>query len=195
MAKKAKLTNDMLLEQKADQKQMGSIYKAVDTARAMKAEIEQFEEVLTAKKAEYVKITQETIPALMAGLGIGKMESLDKRASVVLGEFWSGSLPKEPAARKEALSWLRKEGAASLIQNQVSMSFGKGQDKLAKEVMAHLRKLKVDFQSETGVHAQRLYAYARERMGKGEPVPLKKLGLFTGQVAKIKVLGEKKNAD
>lgn len=109
-----------------------------------------------------------------------------------LSDFVSGSLPKDPDKRKAALDWLEDHEAGGLIKTDVSLSFGKSQHNeaisLAEGLIADGHAVEVL----SGVHAQTLQSFARERIRKGEDIDCELLGLYTGKVVKAKPVKEAK---
>jgi hypothetical protein len=105
---------------------------------------------------------------------------------VTIKDFLSGSLPKDEEKRSSALEWLRDVGAEDLIKNELHAHFDRGQDNIAGHIAGALEENKIKYEQTIGVHPSTLKAYARERMERGEDVPLELLGLYAGRIAEIK---------
>jgi hypothetical protein len=105
-----------------------------------------------------------------------------------LTDFVSGSLPKNPNKRAAAIKWLEKNEAGGLIKTDVNLSFGRSQYDEANELADNLIKEGHAVVLSSGVHAQTLQAFARERIRNGDDIDCEVLGLYTGKVVKaIKV--------
>lgn len=154
----------------------------------LKDAVDQMEEDLSAAKKQLNNLNTQIIPDMMAQLG---MEEVTQRGwKIKVGEFVSGSLPKDDAAKERAIHWLEDNGAGELLKTNLSVVFTKSQHNealsLAAEIEGHGFAPKV----ESTVHPQTLCAFARERLKNGEPLDTELLGLYTGRVAKFKRVGE-----
>lgn len=170
----------------ASQEELANLSKEVGKAVSLTETIEGLEEMVKAHKAELHTLTNRTIPDIMRAAHTSLFK-MDNGARVELKDFMNGSLPKEPELRKEALTWLEKNGAKDLIKTNISLALGRGQKDDALAVRKALGKLGMTFIEKEDVHAQSLYAYARERMKTGKELPIETLGLYVGQVAKIEL--------
>lgn len=170
----------------ASQEELANLSKEVGKAVSLTETIEGLEEMVKAHKAELHTLTNRTIPDIMRAAHTSLFK-MDNGARVELKDFINGSLPKEPELRKGALSWLEKNGARDLIKTSISLALGRGQKDDALAVRKALGKLGMTFIEKEDVHAQSLYAFARERMKAGKELPIETLGLYVGQVAKIEL--------
>lgn len=166
--------------------ELANLSKEVTKAATLTETIEGLEAMLKGHREELHTLTTRTIPDIMRASHTSSHKT-DKGVKVELKDFMNGSLPKEPEARKIALGWLEKNGAKDLIKTQIALALGRGQKEDAKKVRAALDKLGMTYTSDEGVHAQSLYAFARERMKAGKELPIETLGLYMGQVAKIEL--------
>jgi hypothetical protein len=92
-----------------------------------------------------------------------------------------------PAARKdEAFSWLRENALDDIIKNDVTVSFGKGQDNIAGDLVGKLEQDGFNTSQKTYVHSSTLKAFVRERFENGKPIDLDMFGAFVANAAEIK---------
>jgi len=92
-----------------------------------------------------------------------------------------------PVARKEeAFEWLRQHGLDDIIKNDVTCSFGKGQDNLAGDVVGLLEQRGFDPKTKTHVHPSTLKAFIKERVTDGKPIDLDMFGAFIANAAEIR---------
>lgn len=166
--------------------ELSSISAKVKEAAVLARQIENLEEQLKTQRAELHQLTTKTLPDLMDSAGTSEFKTPDG-LKVSVRDFINGSLPKEDANRIAALSWLEKNGARDLIKTSFALSLGRGQKDAAQELTAALAELGLDYSRKEDVHAQTLYAFARERMKSGEELPIELLGLYVGRVAKIEL--------
>lgn len=159
---------------------------ALQEAVMLQTTIDSIEEVLAQHKQDLHAITTRKLPDIMLAAGTLAFKT-PEGAKVEIKEFMSGSLPKEPDARIAALTFLEKNGAGPLIKNSFFIAIGKGQKEELKALTKALKSVGVDYTRKEDVNAQSLYAWARERVKNGEPLPLDILGLYSGRVAKITI--------
>jgi hypothetical protein len=160
-------------------KQLSSL---VRNLRNVEQQIEDAEEHLKALKQEKHKLSVENIPALMDEMGVERLDvdgvTVERKMIV------SASIP---AARKEeAFAWLRSNGLDDIIKNDVTCSFGKGEDNIVGDVVGLLQERGFDPQTKTHVHPSTLKAFVKERITDGKPIDLDMFGAFISNAAQIR---------
>ena len=90
------------------------------------------------------------------------------------------------ARREEAYTWLRENNLDSIIKNDVTVSFGKGEDNIAGDVVGLLQEKGFDPKTKTHVHAQTLKAFVKERITEGKPIDLDLFGAYSMNTAEIR---------
>ncbi len=159
-------------------------------ALELEAAVEAQETLLKDMKTTLLELKQKKLPEALASAGssswTGDASWGDLAGSKVeIKGFVSGSLPKDAERRQEAIEWLEGHDAAPLIKTTMELAFSKSQHNEALSLASELRERGYSVLMESGVHASTLQAMARERLEKGEEIPLELLGLFAGTVAKI----------
>ena len=150
--------------------------------RAVEDNISDAEQHLKALKAEKQKLSVENIPALMDEMGV---ERLDVDGVTVTRKMMvHASIPKD--RKDEALGWLRSEGLDDIIKNDVTCSFGKGEDNVAGDVLGMLQQHGHNVTAKTYVHPMTLKAFVKERMESGKPIDLDMFGAFVANAAEIR---------
>ena len=163
--------------------QTGSqLSQLVRNLRNVEQQIEDAENHLKALKAEKHRLSVENIPQLMDEMGVERLDvdgvTVERKMIV------SASIP---AARKdEAFSWLRDNGLDDIIKNDVTCSFGKGEDNIAGDVVGLLRERGFDPKTKTHVHPSTLKAFVKERVTDGKPIDLDMFGAFISNAAQIR---------
>lgn len=150
----------------------------------VEAAIENMEGDLKAAKKMLQLLRTGRIPDLM-----GEIQSdhfTHAGFEVKLSDFVSGSLPKEGQKRTAALEYLEKHDGSSLIKTGVSLDFGKSQHNEALDLANRLMEEGHTVSVQSGVNAQTLQKYARDRIRDGDPIDAEVLGLFVGKIAKAK---------
>ena len=150
--------------------------------RNVEDQIDDAEVHLKSLKAEKHKLSVENIPALMDEMGV---ERLDVDGLTVQRKMMVHA--SIPAANKEqAFDWLRENNLDDIIKNDITCSFGKGQDNLAGDVVGILRAKGFDPSTKTHVHPSTLKAFIKERVTAGKPINLDMFGAFVTNTAQIK---------
>lgn len=150
--------------------------------RSVEQQIDDTEDHLKSLKQEKHKLSTESIPQLMDEMGI---ERLDVDGVTVTRKLIiHAAIPAE--RRDEAFDWLRQHGLDDIIKNDVTLSFGKGEDNVAGDVVASLRDRGLDPQLKTHVHPMTLKAFVKERFEDGKPIDLDMFGAFITNAAEIR---------
>jgi hypothetical protein len=154
----------------------------VRTLRNVEQQIDDAENHLKDLKSLKHKLSVENIPQLMDEMGV---ERLDVDGVVVERKMIvSASIPV--ARKDEAFAWLRENGLDDIIKNDVTVSFGKGEDNVAGDVVGLLQDRGFDPQTKTHVHPSTLKAFVKERVEGGKPIDLDLFGAFISNAAQIR---------
>jgi hypothetical protein len=90
------------------------------------------------------------------------------------------------ANREQAFEWLRANGLDDIIKNDITVSFGKGEDNVAGDVVGLLQERGFDPKTKTHVHPSTLKAFVKERITDGKPIDLDLFGAFISNAAQIR---------
>ena len=129
--------NKMMLEDSKDlldNVEVNTIASECVKLKQKEDEIAQLEEQLKSKKAEADDISSRVIPELLAEQGLSEIKLADGSKVSVKKEF-RATVPKDDVKREAALQWLRTNGLGDIIKNNVSVTFGKGEDDKAKQLL------------------------------------------------------------
>jgi len=165
--------------QKGDMKTLSSLVKDLDQ---LTIDINEKEEELKSLKLQKHKMSTEQIPAMMDEMGVQRLDV--ENLSVSLKPLINASIP--PTRREEAYQWLRENDLDDIIKNDVIMSFGKGEDNMAGDIMYELEQRGMHPEKKTHIHSMTLKAFIRERVEKGLPIDLDLFGAFVARTADIK---------
>tara|TARA_A100001015_G_scaffold288009_1_gene358428 strand:- start:132 stop:689 length:558 start_codon:yes stop_codon:yes gene_type:complete len=164
---------------KGDMKTLSSLVKDLDQ---LTIDINAKEEELKTLKLQKHKMSTEQIPAMMDEMGVQRLDV--ENLSVSLKPLINASIPQ--TRRDEAYQWLRDNGLDDIIKNDVIMSFGKGEDNMAGDIMYELEQRGMHPEKKTHIHSMTLKAFIRERVEKGLPIDLDMFGAFVARTADIK---------
>ena len=165
--------------QKGDMKTLSSLVKDLDQ---LTIDINEKEEELKSLKLQKHKMSTEQIPAMMDEMGVQRLDV--ENLSVSLKPLINASIP--PTRRDEAYQWLRENDLDDIIKNDVIMSFGKGEDNMAGDIMYELEQRGMHPEKKTHIHSMTLKAFIKERVEKGLPIDLDLFGAFVARTADIK---------
>ena len=149
---------------------------------ALDKDIEAAEVHLKILKEARRTITHDRIPSLMDEMGVEKLEV--EGASVACKPLVHASIPV--ARRDEAYNWLRQNGLDDIIKNDVVITFGKGEDNVAGNLVGLLQEKGFDPKTKTHIHASTLKAFVKERVANGRPIDLDMFGAFVSTAAEVK---------
>jgi len=150
--------------------------------RNIEKQIEDAETHMKSLKSEKHKLSIENIPALMDEMG---MERIDVDGLTVERKMMvHASIPKD--RKEEAFAWLRENGLDDIIKNDITCTFGKGEDNLAGDVVGILHEKGFDPTTKTHVHPSTLKAFVKERVTDGKPIDLDMFGAFIANAAQIR---------
>ena len=160
-------------------KQLSQLVRAL---RGVEKEIEDAENHLKLLKKDKHRISTETIPQLMDEMGVERLDvdgvTVERKMIV------SASIPVD--RKEEAFAWLRENGCDDIIKNDVTCSFGKGEDNIAGDVVGLLQDRGFDPKTKTHVHPSTLKAFVKERVTDGKPIDLDMFGAFISNAAQIR---------
>lgn len=177
-----------------DKDKLEQLRRAVRRMRDTERRIEDQTEVLKATKQLKLDMEQQELPTLFMEAGVdhvglpaeGNLPAYDAR----LRPYYHASISADwdPEKQQRAFAVLTRLELEDLIKNIIEVTTGRGQNALAKKVIAALRKLKVEFTVRRGVPWNSLTAAVKERYKRGEPMSdadLEALGATVGTVVKL----------
>ena len=154
----------------------------VQQLKNLEDEIANAEEGVKKLKDQARIISELEIPSMMKEMNITKLKLRDGE-SVEVGKFYSASIPAEK--QDEAFTWLRNNGLGDIIKNDITVTFGRGEDNKAAQYAVLARGQGFEPVQKIGVHAQTLKALVRERIEAGLDVPSDLFKPYEGNRTKI----------
>ena len=150
--------------------------------KAYEAEISDLEEKIKYKKDNADKISSEILPNLLAEQGLSSLKLADG-SSVDIRKTYNCTIRKDNM--DSAYNWLRENGLADIIKNEVSVQFGKGEDNKAQQLLDLAVSNGYEPQQKTKVEPMTLKALYRERVEAGLDMPSDSFSLFVKDQTKI----------
>ena len=145
-------------------------------------EIANAEESINKLKEQARILSQIEIPIMMQEMHITKLKLKDGE-SVEVKPFYSASIT--PEDQEKAFEWLRNNGLGDIIKNDITVTFGRGEDNKAAQYAVLARGQGFEPVQKVGVHAQTLKAVVRERIESGQDMPSDLFKTFAGNQTKI----------
>ena len=145
-------------------------------------EIKIMEEKLKQKKEAADKISEQVIPEIMGEMKLKSMK-LEDQSSIEVKEIYGASIPLDK--REGAYKWLRDNDLGDLIKNEITVSFGRGEDNKANDYASLAEKNGYQPSQKMKVEPMTLKALYRERVEKQLDLPSEHFNLFKGNKTKI----------
>ena len=159
-----------------------NLSKHVLDLQRLESEIEKEEHLLKQKKAQADKISAEVIPEIMDQMKL-KTLKLQDGSAIEVKEVYSATIPV--AQKENAFRWLRDNDLGDLIKNEITVSFGRGEDNKASEYANLAKGNGFEPTQKLKVEPMTLKALFRERSENKEELPSEHFNLFKGNKTKI----------
>ena len=168
---------------KLDDHKLDKISRLANEASSLQEDVERLEDELKNFKKAYYRVTDELLPEALEELNLEKF-TLKDGSQIAVKPIYAASIPKD--RRAEAYDWLREHGDGDIIKNNVTVTFGKGEDQDAQAFMVMCGDQGFTPQQLEKIEPMTLKAWLRERVEAGHPIPLELFGAFISQRATIK---------
>ena len=133
-------------------------------------DITRAEEHVSNLKAMARDISERVIPELLAEQGLSSLKLADG-SSVTVKREYRCTLPKDDFKREGAYKWLRENGLGDVIKNNVSVTFGRGEDNKAQQLLDLAASNGFEPQQKADVAWNTLTALFQERVESGLDMP------------------------
>jgi hypothetical protein len=165
--------NDMMLNDSKDlldNVEITTIALECQKLKNIEDEISRTEETLKNLKATADDIGSRVIPELLAEQGLSSIK-LSDGSSVTVKREYRCTLPKEDDRRELAYKWLRDQNLGDIIKNNVSVTFGRGEDNKAQQLLDLAASNGFNPQQKSDVAWNTLTALFQERVESGLDMP------------------------
>ena len=159
-----------------------SLSNYVIDLQKLEGEIAKEEALLKQKKERADKISAEVIPEIMESMKLKTLKLVDGSA-IEVKDVYSATIPV--ANRESAFKWLRDNDLGDLIKNEITVSFGRGEDDKATQYASLAEGQGYQPQQKLKVEPMTLKALYRERAESGQDLPSEHFNLFKGNKTKI----------
>jgi len=138
----------------------------VQELKNLEDEIKNAEDGIKKLKEKANIISQFEIPQMMEEMNIKKLKLKDGE-TVEVSNFYSASILDEDAA----FNWLRDNGRGDIIKNDITVTFGRGEDNKAAQYAVLAKGQGYEPVQKVGVHPQTLKGVVRECHESGIELP------------------------
>jgi len=159
-----------------------SLSNYVIDLQKLEEEITKEESLLKQKKERADKISAEVIPEIMESMKL-KTLKLQDGSAIEVKDIYSATIPV--ANREGAYQWLRENDLGDLIKNEITVSFGRGEDNKASEYTSLAEGKGYQPSQKLKVEPMTLKALYRERVEAKQDLPSEHFNLFKGNRTKI----------
>lgn len=163
----------MMLEDSTDLLDNVEVTTIADQCQKLKAlqdDIDRAEEHVDNLKKMADDISSRVIPELLAEQGLSSLKLADG-SSVTVKREYRCTLPKEDTRREAAYNWLRDNGLGDIIKNNVSVTFGRGEDDKAQRLLDLAASNGFEPTQKSDVAWNTLTALFQERVESGLDMP------------------------
>jgi len=179
--------NAMMLEDSTDlldNVEVTTIAEECKRLKNLQDEIDKAEELVKQLKEKADDISSRVIPELLAEQGLSSLKLADG-SSVTVKREYRCTLPKDDARREAAYNWLRENNLGDIIKNNVSVTFGRGEDNKAKQLLDLAASNGFSPQQKSDVAWNTLTALFQERVESGLDMPSDVFSTWIKDVTKI----------
>jgi len=159
------------------------ISEACNKLTSQHQKVETIQKSLKEAEEESRRLSEEVIPTLMQQAGVSSIK-LDNGTSVEVSPYYYAKISEDK--KVEAFKWLRENDHGDLIKNNVSVSFGKGEDSNAVNLKTELEAKGLVVDQKQDVHWQTLRGFVKEQIEKNKTLPSETFGLYIANRTKIK---------
>ena len=159
-----------------------SLADQVKKLRDLEDEVKAEEKALKDKEKEIERISGDVIPTLLSEMGLSSLKLADGSA-VDVKPYYSANISLKN--REAAYNWLRSNGLGDIIKNEISVSFGRGEDNKAAEYANLAKGQGYQPTQKMKVEPMTLKALVRERIENNLDMPMDIFNVFVGNRTKL----------
>ena len=140
----------------------------VEKLKSIQANIKSKEDEIKTLKEDEKYYSCLVIPKLMEDMNLKSLKLKDG-SELTIKQIYSASMRADK--KPEAIKWLRDNGLGDIVDNNITVTFGQGEDNKAVEYASLARERGYEPTQQEKVHHARLSAVMREWKEKGNEVP------------------------
>ena len=160
-----------------------SIADQVEKLESLQERLQLQEENMKSTKSEIQKVSGDIIPTMMSEMGLSELK-LQDGSHLKVSTSYKAHITE--ANKEAAYNWLRNNGLGDIIKNEISVSFGRGEDNKAAHYAELAKGQGLDPTQKLKVEPMTLKALVRERIEAGKEMPTELFGVFSENKTTIK---------
>ena len=160
-----------------------SLADQVEKLESLQERLQLQEENMKSTKSEIQKVSGDIIPTMMSEMGLSELK-LQDGSHLKVSTSYKAHITE--ANKQAAFNWLRDNGLGDIIKNEISVSFGRGEDNKAAHYAELAKGQGLDPTQKLKVEPMTLKALVRERIEAGKEMPTEIFGVFTENKTTIK---------
>ena len=134
-------------------------------------------------KKDIDRLSGEVIRTMMTEMGLSELK-LQDGSHLKVSTSYKAHITE--ANKEMAFNWLRDNGLGDIIKNEISVSFGRGEDNKAAHYAELAKGQGLEPTQKLKVEPMTLKALVRERIEAGKEMPTEIFGVFTENKTTIK---------
>ena len=160
-----------------------SLADQVERLESLNARLALQEDNMKSTKKDIERLSGEVIPTMMTEMGLSELK-LQDGSHLKVSTSYKAHITE--ANKQAAFNWLRDNGLGDIIKNEISVSFGRGEDNKAAHYAELAKGQGLDPTQKLNVEPMTLKALVRERIEAGKEMPTEIFGVFTENKTTIK---------
>ena len=160
-----------------------SLADQVERLESLNARLALQEDNLKNTKKDIERLSGEVIPTMMSEMGLAELK-LEDGSHLKVSTSYKAHITE--ANKEMAFNWLRDNGRGDIIKNEISVSFGRGEDNKAAHYAALAKGQGLSPTQKLKVEPMTLKALVRERIEAGKEMPTEIFGVFSENKTTIK---------
>jgi len=155
----------------------------VEKLQSIQNQIENLEAQVKDLKQDEKHFSCVVIPKLMEDMNLSSLKLKDG-SELTVKQIYSATLKADKKA--EGIHWLRDNGLGDIVKNNITVSFGQGEDNKAVDYAGLARSNGYEPIQEEKVHPSTLKVVMKEWKDKGQEVPAELFNTFDGNQTYLK---------
>ena len=160
-----------------------SLADQVEKLESLQKTLESQENNIKKTKSEIQKVSGDIIPTMMSEMGLAELK-LHDGSHLKVSTTYRATITE--ANKEAAFNWLRNNGLGDIIKNEISVSFGSGEDNKAADYAELAKRSGFQPAQKMKVEPMTLKALVRERIEAGKDMPTESFGVFAENKTTIK---------
>ena len=155
----------------------------VEKLQSIQQQIKDLEDRVKDLKQDEKYFSCNIIPKLMEEMNLASLKLKDG-SELTVKQIYSASIKADK--KLEAIHWLRDNGLGDIVKNNITVSFGQGEDNKAVHYASLARSNGYEPIQEEKVHPSTLKVVMKEWKDKGQEVPAELFNTFDGNQTYLK---------